>query len=260
MSRHGRPPGATTAPADPARATFRDVFGLAEFRALWTAQLLSVAGDQLARVALTVLVYDRTRSALLAAMTFAASVVPMFVGGMTLAGLADRLPRRGVMIGADVTSGALVAVMAVPGVPLAALIVLLAVVTMVGALFLAARSAIYPDILHGDRYVLGTAVTVTTLQFAQVAGFAAGGLAVGFLGLRGALLTDAGTFAASAAITRIWVRARPGPGRPGPEPGRPGPGPGTRQRPACASSSAPRPCARPCCSASYVPSTRSPRA
>jgi MFS family permease len=230
MSRHGRPPGATTAPADPARATFRDVFGLAEFRALWTAQLLSVAGDQLARVALTVLVYDRTRSALLAAMTFAASVVPMFVGGMTLAGLADRLPRRGVMIGADVTSGALVAVMAVPGVPLAALIVLLAVVTMVGALFLAARSAIYPDILHGDRYVLGTAVTVTTLQFAQVAGFAAGGLAVGFLGLRGALLTDAGTFAASAAITRIWVRARPGPGRPGPEPGRPGPGPGTRSR------------------------------
>ena len=45
------------------RAAFRDVFAVAEFRALWLAQILSVGGDQLARVALTFLVYDRTRSA-----------------------------------------------------------------------------------------------------------------------------------------------------------------------------------------------------
>jgi MFS family permease len=194
---------------DPARATFRDVFGVTEFRALWAAQLLSVIGDQLARVALTVLVYDRTRSALLAGVTFAASVVPMFVGGVTLSGIADRLPRRQVMIGADLASGALVAVMAVSGIPLAVLILMLAVVTMVGALFLAARAATYPDILHGDRYVLGTAVTMTTLQFGQVVGFAVGGAAVAFLGMRAALLADAATFAGSALLTRIWVRARP---------------------------------------------------
>ena len=68
------------------RATYREVFAVAEFRALWLAQLLSVAGDQLAKVALTVLVYDRTRSALLAAVTFAASFVPAFLGGLTLSG------------------------------------------------------------------------------------------------------------------------------------------------------------------------------
>ena len=55
---------------------------MGEFRALWLAQVLSVAGDQLARVALTLLVYDRTHSALLAAVTFAASVVPAFIGGL----------------------------------------------------------------------------------------------------------------------------------------------------------------------------------
>ena len=76
-----------------AATTFRDVFAVPEFRALWGAQLLSVIGDQLARVALTVLVYDRTRSALLAAITFVASIVPTFVGGVTLAWLADRYPR-----------------------------------------------------------------------------------------------------------------------------------------------------------------------
>ena len=75
-----------------ARATFGEVFAVSEFRVLWLSQLLSVIGDQLARVALTLLVYGRTHSALLAAVTFAASVLPIFLGGVTLAGVADRLP------------------------------------------------------------------------------------------------------------------------------------------------------------------------
>ena len=39
------------------RATFRDVFAVGEFRALWASQVLSVAGDRLALVALTLLIY-----------------------------------------------------------------------------------------------------------------------------------------------------------------------------------------------------------
>jgi MFS family permease len=170
---------------------------------------LSVAGDQLARVALTLLVFDRTRSPLLAAVTFAASIVPMFVGGLTLSGLADRLPRREIMIVCDLVRAALVVVMAIPGVGVGVLIGLLVLVTMTSAPFTSARAALYPDILSGDRYVLGTAVTLTTIQFAQVIGFAAGGAAVGLFGVRTSLLVDAGTFLASALITRIWVRARP---------------------------------------------------
>ena len=191
-----------------ARTSFRDVFAVAEFRALWTAQLLSVVGDQLARVALTVLVYDRTRSSLLAAVTFAVSIVPLFIGGMTLAWLADRYPRRGVMIACDAIRGVLVLVMAVPGVPLAALVALLFLVTLAEAPFSSARAAIYPDVLSGDRYVVGTAVTLTTYQFAQVLGFAVGGAVVGFFGTRTSLVIDAVTFAASALIVRAWVRPR----------------------------------------------------
>jgi MFS family permease len=194
-----------------AATTFRDVFAVAEFRALWLAQLLSVIGDQLARVALTVLVYDRTRSALLAAITFVVSIVPTFVGGITLAWLADRYPRRGVMIVCDLARCGLVLVMAIPGVPLAGMVTLLFVVTLVGAPFLSARAAILPDILEGDRYVVGTAVTLTTFQFAQVIGFAAGGTIVGFSGTRPSLVIDAATFAASALIVRGWIRSRPAP-------------------------------------------------
>src|SRR2546423_12738104 len=103
-------------PSDPVRpsapitaaspATFGAVFSIGEFRALWLAQVLSVAGDQLARVALTLLVYDRTHSALLAAVTFAASVVPAFVGGVTLSGIAHRLARRPGMVACDPAPGA----------------------------------------------------------------------------------------------------------------------------------------------------------
>jgi MFS family permease len=194
-----------------ARAGFGEVFAVTEFRALWLAQVLSVSGDQLARVALTVLVYDRTRSALLAAITFAASVVPAFIGSLVLSGLADRLPRRQVMIGTALVSGVLVAVMVVPGVPLAVLVVLLCAVTMVEALSAAAKSAVYPEILLGDLYPVGTAVTLATTQFAQVAGFAAGGAVVAFLGARASLIADAATFGAAALIIRTWVRARPVP-------------------------------------------------
>ena len=201
----GTPGSGTT----PAKATFGAVFAVGEFRALWLAQVLSVAGDQLARVALTLLVFDRTHSPLLAAITFAASVVPAFIGGLTLSGLADRLPRRQVMIACDLIRVVLVLVMAVSGIPIAVLVALLFVVTLIGAPFLSARAALYPDILTGDLYVLGTAVTLTTLQFAQVLGFAAGGATVAFFGVRPSLLIDAGTFALSALITRIWVRRRP---------------------------------------------------
>lgn len=93
-------------------ATFAQVFAIGEFRALWLAQLLSVAGDQLARVAMTVLVYDRTRSALLTALTYALTYLPWIVGGLALSGLADRLPRRQVMIACDLARMVLVLLMA----------------------------------------------------------------------------------------------------------------------------------------------------
>jgi MFS family permease len=215
------PPGPadSSAPAPPtSQATFAEVFAVAEFRALWLAQILSVAGDQLARVALTLLVFERTQSSLLAAVTFATSLIPLALGGLTLSGLADRLPRREVMIGCDLGRCALVASMALPGVPVAALIALLFLSTLISAPFTSARAALYRDILAGDRYVAGIAITLTAMQFGQVLGFAVGGAVVAFLGVRTSLLLDAASFIFSAAIIRVWVRARPS-ARAGPHPG-----------------------------------------
>ena len=86
-------------------ATFREVFAVREFRPLFGTFLLSTAGDELARVALTVLVYQRTDSPLLAALTFAIGHLPWLLGGPLLSALADRLPRHRVLISADVVAG-----------------------------------------------------------------------------------------------------------------------------------------------------------
>jgi MFS family permease len=203
------------ASADPGKPTFRQVFAIGEFRALWLAQLLSVAGDQLARVAMTVLVYDRTHSALWTALTYAVTLLPWVVGGLVLSGLADRLPRRTVMVACDVARMVLVCLMALvsltasPDAALWIMVVLLFVVTLLDSPFKSARSAMMPDILTGERYVLGTAVTQTTLQVGMVSGYALGGLVVAFLGVRAALLADAGTFAISALLISVRVLHRP---------------------------------------------------
>ena len=108
-----------------ARVTFRDVFAIQEYRALWCAQLLSLLGDQLALVALTWLVYERSGSALLTAGAYAVSLLPWVIGGPLLSGLADRYPRREVMVVSDLGRAALMLVMALPGTPLWALYCLL---------------------------------------------------------------------------------------------------------------------------------------
>jgi predicted MFS family arabinose efflux permease len=198
----------------PPRATFRDVFAVREFRALWFSEILSVAGDRLALVALTLLVYHRTGSPLLAAVAYAAGYVPWVIGGLFLTDLADRRPRRTVMIACDAVRTVLVAAMAVPGVPLLALVALLFATTMFTPPFESARAAVTPDILQGELYVLGAAVTQTTFLAAQVAGAVGGGVAVAFIGTRPALVVDSATFVLSGLLIAFGIRRRPAAARP----------------------------------------------
>src|ERR1700740_1171617 len=104
------------------KATFRDVFAVGEFRALWASQSLSEAGALVALLALTLLGDDRTGSALLSAVAYAAGYVPWVIGGLLFCGLGDRLPRREVMVACDAIRAVLVTVMVIPRIPLAGLI------------------------------------------------------------------------------------------------------------------------------------------
>lgn len=150
------------------------------------------------------LVYQRTDSPLLSAVTFAISYLPWLVGGPLLSTLADRFPRHRVLIATDAGRALLVAGMAVPGTPLPLLLGLLLVVAVCGPPFESARSALMADVLDGDRYALATSLTNVGSQVAQVLGFVLGGTLVALLDPSAALLIDAATFAVSA----VWLWAR----------------------------------------------------
>jgi MFS family permease len=196
-------------PVEVERITFREVFAAREFRAMWAAEALSQAGDQIARVGLAVLVYGRTNSAALAGLTYAMTLAPAFLGGVFLSGLADRLPRRTVMVVADLVRMVLIALVAAPGLPLWVLCVLVGSVSFVQAPFKAAQLALLPDVLPGGKYVVGMGIRTITIQTAQMIGFAAGGVLLTAVSSPVAMLLDAASFAASALIVSLCVHSRP---------------------------------------------------
>ncbi|PSL48654.1 putative MFS family arabinose efflux permease [Saccharothrix carnea] len=196
------------------RTRYREVFASAEYRALFAAHTVSTVGDQFARVALTVLVFRDTGSPAWAAITYALTFLPDLIGGPLLSGLADRYPRRAVMICSDLLRAALVALMAVPALPWPVVCGLLVLVQLAGAPAVPARTALLPHILPGPAFRAGAAALSTVSQAAQVAGFAAGGVLVVAVGTGGVLLIDAASFAASAAAVAWWVTPRPTPGDP----------------------------------------------
>lgn len=179
-------------------------FSYREFRALWLARALSLLGDQLARVAIAVLVYQRTDSAALTALAYALTFLP-YLAGPLFAGIADRRPRRSVIVALDLGRAAGVAVMALPGMPLAVMGVLLVAVTIVSPLYDAARSAMLPELVPAEVYPTGIAIFTITTEAAQVLGFALGGVLVATLGARLALSLDALTFLVAALAVMAAV-------------------------------------------------------
>jgi MFS family permease len=222
-----RAPQAAIAPPEPphpgrhrrapeARASYREVFAVGEFRALWSAQVLSFAGDQFAQVAIAILVYGRTHSAFLTALAYALTYLPPIAGGPLLSGLADLFPRRRVMVTCDLFRVVTAGLMAIPGIPFAVLCALLFCTVLAGVPFSSARAALVPDVLPGEKFVVGSAIGNITFQASQILGFVAGAAVVAILDPHKTLAIDSVTFGLSALILATGVRARPAPAREGP--------------------------------------------
>jgi MFS family permease len=189
-------------------ATFREVFSSSEYRAVFPASALSWVGDFLAKAAVTALIYNQTRSVVASAAAFAISFLPWVAGGPVLAAIAERHPHRTMMIGSDLCRAVLVALVAIPWMPIPAMLALLFLTGLLNPPFEAARSALLPRILTGDRYVVGLSLQNSTNQAAQLIGYMAGA-ALAARHPHVALLIDAGTFVFSATMIGFGVRPRP---------------------------------------------------
>jgi hypothetical protein len=180
-----------------------------EFRAIWHAEIQSVIGDQLARVALSVLVWDRTGSYLWTTLAYGLTFLPDVVAGTVLKDVADRFPRRRVMVVCAVIQALLVALMSIPAAPLPLLMGCIVGEALALSPFISARTASLKVILAPDDLQAGTSRLTFVRETGQFLGLAGAGLVIGLIGTTPALLLDAASYLVVAALLHRRVQPRP---------------------------------------------------
>jgi predicted MFS family arabinose efflux permease len=178
-------------------------------RQLWCSQVLSEAGDWAARVALAVLILDRSHSVALSALVTTASLLPSVGIGQWLATYGDRLSRRRLMVIADLSRAAVFALLVLP-LPIWAILLLVFLAGCASAPFEAARAALMPSTVPAQLYPAALALATATYQLAIIMGTLLGGALLAAIGPRAAVAANCVSFLASAAlVARLRVGSEP---------------------------------------------------
>jgi len=172
------------------------IFSYAGYRNLWLSNLFVTIGASAFPIALAVTVLDAggttTTLGLILASRVLSSVILAPVGGVW----ADRLPRKFVMIGADLYRAALMiglVFISTPDVPPWALAALVFAMGAGEAFGFPASGAILPSILPSEKLPAGNVLRSLGVRIAQVVGPGIGGFSVAVIGGRM-------TFAVTAAF------------------------------------------------------------
>jgi MFS family permease len=166
---------------------------------LWSSQILSELGDWAARVALAILVERRTGSAAATGLVTTVSLLPYVGSGWLLSGLADRLPRRTIMVVSDVARAALFGVLVIP-MPIWAVLVLVFVAACFTPPFESARAALLPLTVPREMYGDAIALSQITGELMLLVGFLAGGGLAALISPEGAILVNSASFVLSALV------------------------------------------------------------
>ena len=170
------------------------------FRLLFSGQLVSNLGDWLDFLALAVLiayVWEKGPGSL-AALAMVIAVPWIFVAPFSGV-LADRWPKRTVMIGADLARAAIVfAFIFAPNLPV--LLALVGLKTVFSTLFAPAEQAAIRMVVPENLLFAANSLSQLVEQSTKVIGPALGGLLVSFSSPQTAFAIDGATFLVSAAI------------------------------------------------------------
>jgi MFS family permease len=176
------------------------------FRRLFLAVLGSGAGTWLALVALEIDIFERTHSSAWIAALLIADLLPSFAIGIFAGPLIDRLPRRSLMVGADLVRFGAFAVL--PFTTSATQIVVLAAVVGIAtgvfrpAIYAAIPNAVQDADLSGANSLVQLADNVT-----WALGSVVGGALAAAAGVDAAYWINAATFLLSAALL-VGIPAR----------------------------------------------------
>ena len=183
-----------------------------DFALLLTGQAVSLLGDGFFQIALAFAVLEISSDRAALGYVLAAGALPLvaliLIGGVW----ADRLPRQRLMLAAD---GARMAIQGLLGFLLIAghaeiwqLLVLNVLYGSAMAFFEPAATGLIPQLVEGEQLEQANGLLGMTRSVMMIVGGGLGGVVVDQIGSGGAILADAGTFAASAACL-LAMRARP---------------------------------------------------
>jgi MFS family permease len=175
---------------------------LREFRLLYIGQTASVIGDAIVPIALAFAVLDLTGSPSALGLVLAARIVPtvvlLLIGGV----IADRLPRRQLMLVSDgvrFLSQTLAGALLLSGhASVMSLIILQFVAGTAAAFFQPASSGLLPEVVPTKHLQPANALMQLSENIAWTLGPALGGLVVTLISPGAALIVDGATFLISA--------------------------------------------------------------
>jgi MFS family permease len=195
--------GASSATPAPKHRLSRD------FWTFWTGQTVSNLGTSFTLFALPLLVYKLTGSAVNLAITTAANMLPYLLFGLVIGAWVDRLNRKRLMIGVDVTRA-----LVISSIPIAWELHILSVWWIYGVGFISATLGIFftsgefaaiPSLVDQDDLVTGNGRIQASYSAAAVVGPIVASALVFLLPIETFMLFDAGSFLVSA-FTLALVR------------------------------------------------------
>jgi predicted MFS family arabinose efflux permease len=189
--------------------SYRTLFRTPEFTPFLLSYAASGAAETIGALARGTLVFRATGSPLLTALSMFGPQLAQLLGAMFLMSAADRLPPRAVLSGLCLAFAAGTAVLALPGLPVAAVFAVVLTQGLIGSLGGGVRSGLLNEILSKDGYVVGRSVFNMLWGLLQVAGFATGGALLTLLSPQTCLLLTAALYALSALVTRLGLTVRP---------------------------------------------------
>jgi MFS family permease len=185
------------------QSTIRSALTHPRFRRLLGALAVSQAGDWLYNLALLALVYDRTHSSTWLAVTTAARVAPIVVGGPLGGVLADRWDRQRLMVLSDVVRMACMlalALVATAGLPIVLAPVLAALATAAASPYPSCVAATTPRLVPQETLGGANAARAAVATLCIVAGPGFGALLLLVGSPATAFVLNAGTFGLSALL------------------------------------------------------------
>jgi MFS family permease len=173
-----------------------------DFRYLWFAGLLSDAGDWMLLIALPIVVYGLTGSALGTSVAFLAELVPGIVLAPFAGRLADRADRRRVMLVVTVLQAlSLLPLLLVKGHSgLAIVYAVIVVEASLATLFDPSKNALLPTLLRPQTLVSGNSMIALNEGIGRLVGGPLGGLLLAAGDLRVIVIADAISFLAAGAL------------------------------------------------------------